>query len=196
VSYRRPIGDRAALSSADAFDSVLRHPRAGRPRRVFITRTDSEKVLQHVKELVASGPFEPIVARERGAAAAPLLYDLINQMRGCDTAIIHVTGGPATGDADREPLSGDVLIEIGAAMALYGREFVLLLDEAIELPPNLRGLRECRYRGDELNKPEIVRLLRAFSSFMQWPSGIPVASSAGGSSFWFAQEADAVATKH
>jgi predicted nucleotide-binding protein len=196
VSYRRPIGDRAALSSADAFDSALRHPRAGRPRRVFITRTDSEKVLQHVKELVASGPFEPVVARERGAAAAPLLYDLINQMRGCDTAIIHVTGGPATGDRDREPLSGDVLIEIGAAMALYGREFVLLLDEAIELPPNLRGLRECRYRGDELNKPEIVRLLRAFSSFMQWPSGIPVASSAGASSFWFTQQADAVATKH
>jgi hypothetical protein len=124
VSYRRPIGDRAALSSADAFDSALRHPRAGRTRRVFITRTDSEKVLRNVKELVASGPFEPVVARERGAAAAPLLYDLINQMRGCDTAIIHVTGGPATGGADREPLSDDVLIEIGAAMALYGREFV------------------------------------------------------------------------
>ena len=99
VSYRRPIDDRAALSSADAFDSALRHPRAGRTRRVFITRTDSEKVLQHVKELVASGPFEPVVARERGVAAAPLLYDLINQMRGCDTAIIHVAGGCATGDA-------------------------------------------------------------------------------------------------
>jgi predicted nucleotide-binding protein len=196
VSYRRPIGDRAARSSAGAVDRALRHPRAGRTRRVFITRTDSEKVLQHVKELVASGPFEPVVARERGAAAAPLLYHLINQMRGCDTAIIHVTGGPATGDRDREPLSGDVLIEIGAAMALYGREFVLLLDEAVELPPNLHGLRECRYCGDELNKPEIVRLLRAFSSFMQWPSGIPVASSAGASSFWFTQQADAVATKH
>jgi hypothetical protein len=193
VSSRRSSGGRAAPSSADAFEGVLRHPCARRSQRVFITRRDSGKVLQHVQDLVALGPFEPVVARERSPAAGPLLYDLINQMRGCDTAIIHVTADTAPGDGERQPLNGDVLIEIGAAMALYGREFVLLVDEGIELPPNLRGPHECRYSGD---RPAIVRLLRAFSSFMQWPSGISMASSGGGSALWFTQQADEAATKH
>jgi predicted nucleotide-binding protein len=158
------------MSNADAFDIVLRCPAAPRSQRVFITRSDREKVLEHVKEFVASGQFEPVVARERGAAAGPLLYDLVKQMRGCDTAIIHVTG-IAPADADREPrISDDVLIEIGAAMALYGHEFVLLVEDAIELPPNLHGLRECRYSGDELSRPAMMRLLHAFKSFTQWPS--------------------------
>jgi hypothetical protein len=33
-------------------------------------------------------------------------------------------------------IGGDVLIEIGAAMALYGRNFVLLVEEDVTLPAN------------------------------------------------------------
>ena len=83
-------------------------------------------------------------------------------MRSCDTAIIHVSAGAAAADADRQPqISDDVLIEIGAAMALYGREFVLLVEDAIELPPSLRGLREWRYSGDASKMPGMMQLLRA-----------------------------------
>jgi predicted nucleotide-binding protein len=153
-------------------------PPARRSQRVFITRRDSGKVIEHVEEFVASGQFEPVVARERGLAGGALLYDLVKQMCGCDTAIIHVTAGIAGADADRQPrISDDVLIEIGAAVALYGRQFVLLVEDGIELPPNLHGLCECRYRGDELSRPAMMRLLSAFSSFMQWPSGKPSATS-------------------
>ena len=59
----------------------------------------------------------------------------------------------------------DVLIEIGAAMALYGRNFVLLVEDSVALPLNLQGLCECRYSGDELNMPAMMELLRAFSGF-------------------------------
>ena len=82
------------MSSADASDIVVRHPHA-RGQRIFITRTDGGKVFEHVKELVASGRFEPVVARHRGPAGGPLLYELIEQMRSCDTAIIHVSAGAA-----------------------------------------------------------------------------------------------------
>jgi hypothetical protein len=33
----------------------------------------------------------------------------------------------------------------------------------VALPLNLQGLCECRYRGDELNMPAMMELLRAFS---------------------------------
>jgi predicted nucleotide-binding protein len=159
------------MSNADASDIVVRHPPAQRSQRIFITRTDGGKVLERVKELVVSGQFEPVVARHRGPAGGTLLYDLIEQMRSCDTAIIHVSAGAAAGDADRKPqISDDVLIEIGAAMALYGREFVLLVEDAIELPPSLRGLREWRYSGGASKMPGMMQLLRAFMGFVQWPS--------------------------
>lgn len=174
MSFRRPIAGPAAVSSADASDIVVRHPPERRSQRIFITRTDGGKVSEHVKQLVASGKFEPVVARHRGPTGGSLLYELIEQMRSCDTAIIHVSAGASGADADRQPqISDDVLIEIGAAMALYGREFVLLVEDAIELPPSLRGLREWRYSGDASKMPGMMQLLRAFSSFAQWPSEIP-----------------------
>jgi hypothetical protein len=50
------------------------------------------------------------------------------------------------GACNEEPrISGDVLIEIIAAMALYGRNFILLVEEGVTLPANLQGLCECRY---------------------------------------------------
>jgi Predicted nucleotide-binding protein containing TIR-like domain len=195
--FRRLIGDRATMSNADASDIVLHDRPVQRSQRVFITRTYGGKVLEHVNELAASGRFVPVVARERGAADGPLLYDLVEQMRGCDTAIIHVTAGIAPLNAERQPqISGDVLIEIGAAMALYGREFVLLVEGAVELPPYLRGLRECRYGGDAPNMAAMMRLLRAFGSSTQPPSEMPSAIPRAGSAFGYAEQAHKAAAKH
>jgi hypothetical protein len=195
MTFRRLIG--GAMPNADAIDSVFRHPPAQQSRRVFLTRRDSGNVLQRVKELVASGQFEPVVAREHDTASEPLLCDLIEQMRGCDTAVIHVTAGAVPAGADRQPgISGDVLIEIGAAMALYGREFVLLVEDAVELPPFLHGLRECRCSRNELNIGAMMRLLHAVSSFAERPSRRPLAASGASSEFVYAHQADEAATKH
>ena len=137
----------------------------GRGNRVFITHRNNKKILEQVKELVAFGKFEPVVGRDR-ETARPFLHNLMDEMRGCDTAVIHVGVDGLLLDADRQPrISSDVLIEIGAAMALYGRNFVLLVEEGVELPPNLQGLCECRYSGDELNMPATMKLFKAFDDF-------------------------------
>jgi Predicted nucleotide-binding protein containing TIR-like domain len=132
-----------------------------RTPRVFITCRTGGKILEQVEELVAFGQIEPIVFRRNEAATAPLLSSLMEQMRGCDTAIVQV-------DALREAephIQADMLIEIGAAMALFGRNFVLLVEDSVALPLNLQGVCECRYRGDELNMVAMMELLRAFSGF-------------------------------
>jgi hypothetical protein len=154
-------GEVAARDDGDAKPG--RSP--GRGNRVFITHRNNKKILEQVKELVAFGKFEPVVARDR-ETARPFLHNLMDEMRGCDTAVIHVGVDGLLLDADRQPrISGDVLIEIGAAMALYGRDFVLLVEEGVELPPNLQGLCECRYNGDELNMPATMKLFEAFNDF-------------------------------
>jgi predicted nucleotide-binding protein len=134
---------------------------AKQERRVFIARRSSAKIVEQVKELIAFGKFEPVVAKERDAAARPFLHELMDEMRGCDTAVIHVgTEGASSGLAW---IGGDALIEIGAAMALYGRNFILLVEEGVELPSNLHGLAECRYSGDSLDMAGTMKLLKAFN---------------------------------
>jgi hypothetical protein len=135
-----------------------------RGNRVFITQGKNKKILEQVKELVAFGKFEPVLGRETGVKPFPA--DIMDEMRGCDTAVIHVGADGLRPDADEEPrIDGDVLIEIGAAMALYGHNFILLVEEGVKLPSTLQGLCECRYSGDELTMPATMKLLRAFGDF-------------------------------
>jgi hypothetical protein len=151
-----------------------------RDHRVFITQRENKKIIEQVKELVAFGKFEPVVAQDRETTAKLFPHDLMNAMRGCDTAVIHVRTDGVRLDVDRQSqVSEDALIEIGAAMALYGRNFVLLVEEGIELPLSLQGLRECRYSGDELSMPAAMKLLRAFGDFTRSQATRPLALSIG-----------------
>ena len=110
------------------------------------------------------GQIEPIVFRRNETTTAPLLSSLMEQMRGCDTAIVQVDANVLPREAEPR-IQPDLLIEIGAAMALYGRNFILLVEDSVALPLNLQGLCECRYRGDELAMPAMMELLRAFGDF-------------------------------
>jgi predicted nucleotide-binding protein with TIR-like domain len=121
-------------------------------------------ILEQVKELVVFGQIEPIVFCRNEIATASLLSSLMEQMRGCDTAIVQIDANVLPREAEPR-IPADVLIEIGAAMALYGRNFVLLVKDSVALPLSLQGLYECRYGGDELNMPAMMELLRAFSGF-------------------------------
>ena len=63
----------------------------------------------------------------------------------------------------------NVLIEIGAAMALYGRRFILLVRDGIKLPSNLQGLYEVRYQGATLDGDATIRLLEAINDIKKNP---------------------------
>ena len=136
--------------------------------RVFITHGRNRNILNQVKELVAYGKFEPVVAMEHETAAKPVPKKVMDDMRTCKAAVLHVSAERVLYEQDgREvpQINQNVLIEIGAAMALYGDKFVLLVEEGVTLPSNLQGLYECRYEGGELNMPATMKLLKAFSEF-------------------------------
>ena len=142
-----------------------------RLKRVFVTHGKNRGLVPQLKELLEFGQFIPVVSVERESVSKPVPDKVMDDMRACGAAIIHV-------DADRElmtpeggrevVLNGNVLIEIGAAMALFGRRFILLVQDGIRLPSNLQGLYEVRYKGEQLDGEATLRLLKAFNEFKNY----------------------------
>ena len=70
-------------------------------------------------------------------------------------------------------------MEIGAAMALFGRRFILLVRDGIKLPSNLQGLFEVRYSGEGLDGDATVRLLEAIRDIKNHPMPDRYSSATG-----------------
>jgi predicted nucleotide-binding protein len=54
-------------------------------------------------------------------------------------------------------------------MALYGRRFILLVQQGVQLPSNLQGLYEVRYTGDKLDADVTLKLLDAIQDIENNP---------------------------
>jgi len=97
---------------------------------------------------------------------------VMGEMRSCGAAIIHVDAELRLIDKDAAEhvvLNPNVLIEIGAAMALFGRRFILLVREGVKLPSNLQGLFEVCYTGDALDGDATIKLLEAINDIKNHP---------------------------
>ena len=137
-------------------------------RKVFITHGKNKKIVDQLKELLTFGEFEPVVSVERDSVSKPVPTKVLDDMRSCSAAVIHVGIEQRLIDSKGEEhgvLNSNVLIEIGAAMMRYGNNFVLLVEDGTTLPSNLQGLYEVRYQGDELDNPSTMKLLKAFNDF-------------------------------
>ena len=135
-------------------------------KRVFITHGKNKGFIEPIKKLLAFGEMEAVVSVERQSVSEPVPDKVMNEMRSCGAAIIHVDGEQVLVDQNANQqvvLNPNVLIEIGAAMALYGRRFVLLVRSGVSLPSNLQGLFEVRYEGDSLDGDATIRLLEAIN---------------------------------
>lgn len=162
-----PVADPAGVESTESERGEV-DDSTPQGNRVFITHGKNRKILDQVKQLVAYGKYEPVVAIEHETPAKPVPQKVMDEMRTCRAAVIHVSAERVLYDRDRNEvpqINENVLIEIGAAMALYRDKFVLLVEEGVNLPSNIQGLYECRYQGEELKLPAIMKLLEAFSEF-------------------------------
>jgi hypothetical protein len=136
--------------------------------RVFISHGRQRAVAAQIKELLAFGNFEPVVSIERESTAIPVPEKVFEDMRSCGAGVIHVGGEGKYLDregAEHSKINDNVLIEIGAAMALYGKKVVLLVEKGVTLPSNLQGLYRCDFEGDRLDYEATMKLLKTFSQF-------------------------------
>lgn len=138
--------------------------------KVFITHGKNKEIATQLRDLLVYGKFDPIISVDRDTVSKPVPEKVLDDMRSCSAAIIHV--GPEKRFLDQAGkeqivLNPNVLIEIGAAMALYQRRFVLLVEEGVTLPGNLQGLYEVRYKGGNLDYEATMKLLRTFNELKQ-----------------------------
>jgi predicted nucleotide-binding protein len=141
-------------------------------KRVFVTHGKSQTFVEPIKKLLSFGELEAVVAVERQSVSQPVPDKVMNDMRSCSAAIIHVEDELKLIDKDTNEhiiLNPNVLIEIGAAMALFGKRFILLVKEGVKLPSNLQGLYEVRYSGDVLDGNATIRLLEAINELKKQP---------------------------
>lgn len=144
----------------------------GRERKVFVTHGKNRLLIPQIKELLEFGQLEPLVSVERESVAQPVPDKVMSDMRACGAAVIHVDADEQLMTPDGQTkvlLNSNVLIEIGAAMALYGRRFILLVRDGITVPSNMQNLYEVRYTGDKLDGDATLRLLKAFSELKKLP---------------------------
>ena len=133
-------------------------------RRVFITHGKNRDLVEPIKKLLEYGELTPVVSVDRQSVSKPVPEKVIDDMRSCGAAIIHVDADRTLTDSEgrgHDLLNSNVLIEIGAAMAFYGRRFILLVRDGVKLPTNLQGLYEVRYINDVLDAAATIKLLEA-----------------------------------
>lgn len=141
-------------------------------RRVFITHGKNKALIDPIKKLLGFGELEPVVSVEKTSVSQPVPDKVMGEMRSCGAAIIHVDVEQRLIDkeaAEHVVLNPNVLIEIGAAMALFGRRFILLVREGVKLPSNLQGLFEVRYTGETLDGDATIKLLEAINDIKNHP---------------------------
>ena len=151
-SKREPEDDKQVVTK-ERFESQVQSPdlraiESQKERRVFITHGKNKQFVDPIRKLLSFGEMEAVVSVEKQSVSQPVSDKVMNEMRSCGAAIIHVEDELKLVDSDANEhivLNPNVLIEIGAAMALYGRRFILLVKSGIKLPSNLQGLFEVRY---------------------------------------------------
>lgn len=139
-----------------------------RNQRVFITHGKNKEIVSQLKDLLTFGKFIPVVAEEHETPSKPVPDKVLEDMRSCFAGIIHIASEDELLDkagSVHHKINENVLIEIGAAMALYGRNFILLVQKGTHLPSNLQGLYRCDYEGDKLDYEATMKLLKAFNEF-------------------------------
>jgi hypothetical protein len=143
-----------------------------RARKVFITHGKNRAFIEPIKKLLAFGELEAVVATERQTVSQPIPDKVMEAMRSCGAAIIHVEDERRLMDSEAKEhvvLNENVLIEIGGAMALYGTRFILVVKDGVQLPSNLQGLQEVRYTGDTLDGTATIKLLEAINDMKKRP---------------------------
>lgn len=142
-----------------------------RRRKVFITHGKNKELVDPIKKLLEYGELNPVVSVDRQSVSKPVPEKVMDEMRMCGAAIIHVDADNIILDKDDKEhvlLNPNVLIEIGAAMAFYGRRFILLVKDGVKLPSNLQGLYEVRYTNDMLDAAATIKLLEAIKDIKNY----------------------------
>jgi predicted nucleotide-binding protein len=140
--------------------------------KVFISHGKNKALIDPIRELLKFGQLDAVVSVEKSTVSQPVTQKVMQDMRSCGAAIIHIDSERKLMDVESKEhvaLNENVLIEVGAAMALYGERFIFLVKDGVKLPSNLQGLFEVRYVGDKLDGNETIKLMGSINDMKTKP---------------------------
>lgn len=136
--------------------------------KVFISHGKNKEIVTQLKDLITFGKLVPVIAEEHETTSKPVPEKVLEDMKSCFAGIIHIEAEEQMLDNEGKShpkLNENVLIEIGASMALYNQNLILLVKKGIQLPSNLQGLYLCYYDGDKLDYESTMKLLKTLNEF-------------------------------
>lgn len=143
-----------------------------RKDRVYLSHGKNRNLVAPIKALVKLGGMEPVVSVERESTAIPVPDKVLNDMRSCGAAIIHVDDELRLVDEKGQEhvvLNDNVLIELGAAMAFYGKRIIIVVKKGIKMPSNLQGIYKFEYEGDIISMDDTIRLVTTINEMKSTP---------------------------
>ena len=135
---------------------------------VYVSHGKNRAMAEQIAELLKFGKLTPVISVHRESTAISVPDKVFEDMRSCFAGVIHVGSEGELLDSSGEKhthINDNVLIEIGAAIALYQKNVILLVEKGLQLPSNLQGLYRCEYKGESLDYGATMKLLKTFNRF-------------------------------
>ena len=137
-----------------------------RTERVFVSGGARPELAAQIAALLKFGGREAVEKTEPGTSDGPRLLAIVDEMRECSSGVFFLSAQPAL----EKPLASGYsdtassLLELGAAVALFGPRCVLVAEAGAEIPPWLADLPRVTCTSGELTLTDITAIVSALMS--------------------------------
>ena len=137
-----------------------------RTKRVFVSGGARSELAAQITKLLKFGGREAVEKTEPDTSDGPRLLAVVDEMRECSSGVFFLSAQPAL----EKPLAGhhgvteSSLLELGAAVALFGPRCVLVAEAGAEVPPWLSDLPRVTCTSADLTLTDITAIVSALMS--------------------------------
>lgn len=129
--------------------------------RVFVSGSANPEIAEQIAALLEFGGREAVAKTELEASNTSHLLALTDEMRECSSGVFFLSTQAAL---DSPSTTESTLLELGAAVALFGSRCVLVVEAGAHVPRWLAGLPNVTCSSGELTLTDITAIVSALMS--------------------------------
>ncbi len=124
------------------------------PKQLFIAHGKNKAPLEQLKDILNGFKVPYKVAINEPHSGRPISEKVAETMKECTSGIFIFTGDEEVYDKGGNSVlrpSGNVIYELGAASALYGKNIVIFKEKGIDFPTDFRDIGHIPFEKDQLD---------------------------------------------
>jgi predicted nucleotide-binding protein len=125
-----------------------------RPAAIFVGHGKNKKPLEQLKKILEEYEIPHTIVVDEANAGRPISEKVAEAMDECGAAILIFTADQEFKDSDGNTVwrpSENVVYELGAASAKYGRRVIIFKEESVDFPTNFRDIGHISFAKDQLD---------------------------------------------